>query len=162
MIKTIALLGAGKISSALAVAFALKAPDGHLVEVFDDDDRALKKVRDTLKGLKLKSHSVWFSNSIKNATWGSDVIVLDMPARQIMPTLKQMEDGPNKRALVTSAIDLPDRTSQAMQEFIKNAGLQYARYESENLKSVWTKAGFYSASKEERVQFQAAFKFDKT
>lgn len=153
MIKTITLLGAGKSNSDLALAFARKAPDGHLVEVFDADVQAIRKLRQTLSGLQLKSPAVWFSNSAKDAAWGSDVIVLDLPSQKILPMLCSLEDAPNERAIVTSAHKIPSKTADAMRDFIKSSNLQYLDYESEKIKAIWEQAGVF--------QQQSAFTFGK-
>lgn len=158
MIKTITLLGAGKSNSALALAFALKAPDGYLVEVFDTNQHATHELRSKLKQLGLKSPAIWFSKNAANATWGADVIVLDLPSRNIMPMLRDIKGAPNDKALITSISDVAPKTSEVMLAFIKTAGLTYLNYNAKKIQSVWKKAGIHTYLPPEE---QLALNFDQ-
>ena len=141
MIKTIAIIGAGKAGMYLALAFAKASPEGYVVEIFDESKQALAKVRSQPPISGGKAGSLWFSKSAHNAAWGADVVVLDMPSMRLLPALRALIDAPNDNAIITIASTANPHIIARLKSLAKESGRRFALPCEPVLLRVWQVAG---------------------
>lgn len=140
MIKTIAILGAGKRGSAIAQAFARTKPDGYMVDMYDPNPVALENLRKQIDRGPRKENSVWFSTSYHAAAWGADVLVLDLPSSKLLPALKAIGQAPNTNALVMLAQDPTEEDAETLKKMIKKSDLKLVSPDHKKMIALWQQA----------------------
>lgn len=163
MIKTISIIGVGKTGSALALAFAEQAPDGYLVEVFDPNKEATLPLRQKIAQRELSPDTIWFSNSARDATWGADVVVLDLPAQKLSSVLLDIGDTPNEGALAILAQPHTRGDITKLKPFLSTARLVLAPADNSKLRRIWENAGVeYPVQRQTELPLQATLEPRKT